>query len=508
MADDHVITGIDTRLVLALYALGTQSFGSGRVAALPRPAVGFTLNGLRFFPPVVAEDLEKAHQFALQVNSRMLPPVGTPEPRFLWDEYEEVLDPTVVLLAERQPSPAEVDRHTAARAFLTPDVLATYNAGKQVVGIARLELGTIKANQPARDSPNFLIWQALLQAATDRLQAAEVDLLVRCEAAQVEAAIATVQSWSAAATAVSWSQHADAFELAKSGSLDGGEFLLTTFSPSDVVDGRGWSAFELRPDRIDDLVSSLGDLATGVGGADDRVLRVTVELTHVMINRSWFDPGVLRSNTWRFADPHRAPVSDGAEQAGGGAVAQGSFPYLVTGLVLARSLRVELAPASEGPLPLIELDYLDQIDFTDPALSIIATDPPEVAINPELPIDPRRQPNLDRQVRFRVAPLGNPAADVALIGATDRARAATFQPVAVTPAIRLGPQATILISPALLEAVQEADFLSPTAPRTSPPPSPTSRTLVGDGEVIVVAYLVEPTGAAPRPDSTLRWPTG
>jgi hypothetical protein len=471
--------GIDTRFVLALYALGTQSFGNGRTAALPRPAVGFALAGLRFFPPAVAEDLERAHQFALQVNSRIVPPSGTAQARLLWDEYEEVLDPTAVRLAERQPTTEETERYDAARAFLTADVLAAYNTGTQALGAARLELGTVKANQPAPDAAGFEVWEARLRAATDRVRAAEVDLLVRCEANRVEAAIATVQGHPAA-TAVSWSRHSDAFELAKSGSLDGGTFLFTTFAPSDVVDGRGWTSFELLPDRIDELLAGLGALAADAGGDDGRVRRMTVALTHVVINRPWFDPGVFRSNAWRFADPQRPPVSDGMD---GGTAAGGSFPYLVTGLVLARSLRVEFGPAPAGqPEPPLELGYLDQIEF-----------------NPGL----RGVPG--RATRFRVAPR--------IAAARDPGAEPAIEAIPVAPAIQVDVDVGRLPA-TLLDEVRATDFPSPDPPSPDPPgdvppaPPPDSTTLVGDDELIVVAYLLEPVGRAPHPDPGLTWPAG
>lgn len=559
--------GIDTRFVLALHALGTESFGNGRVAALPRPAVGFALEALRFFPPRVAEDGEKAHRFALHVNSRIVPPTGTPSGTFLWDEYEEVLDPRAVRLAERLPTAEEQARYEQARAFLGPEVMSAYAAGVQAVGTAKLALGTVRANRPAPGSPEEAAWEAAVEAASDAVKVAETDLLIHCRADQVRAAVTVVENWSAAATAVSWSDRSDDFELAKLSGLDGGEYLLTTFSPSDVVDGRGWAAFELLPDRIDGLVSGLGGLAAGVSAPDARVRRMTVELTHVMVDRPWYEPGVFRSNAWRFADPARPPVSDGKDAPAG------SFPYLVTGLVLARSLTLEVEKPAAGaaPPPPLRLDYLEQFTVLDESGLIPERLIPVPQPDPVDPVDPRvvepvpdfvdrsrfkvidraavleavTQPVAERT--FRVGEVGLDRSAVLENAATlDRAvtldRSAALDRSAVLEAVAFErPQvfgfagrradagrAVVAhdrlieavqvgrghkfdragLSPVLTAAILDRDFVS-ADPITPPPPPPAASvettTLVGADEVIVVAYLLEPVGAAPDPDQTLHW---
>ncbi|MGY1623842.1 hypothetical protein ACI789_16720 [Geodermatophilus sp. SYSU D00965] len=490
---------MDTRVVLALHALGVTGFAAGRTAAVPRPATGFSFEDLRFWPAEEAEDSRRAEAFALLLNSRLRPPFATPEPRLLWDVYGEVLDPARVRLAERTPTPEEQARHDAAKALLTPQVLSTYFSCRQAVGTALVDLATVRASRPDPSTGSEAAWQAQVALAEDRVAAAQVELQLTGRAGEVEAAMAVVDAWPGAATAVSWSEHRQQFELADVGSLDGvSSYFLTRFVPTDVLEGRGWVRFELPGSRIGELIAGLPPEVAAAGGEpaqDADIDRLTVELSYVQVLRPWFDPGVLRSRAWRYADDTSPVVSDG------GTPAAGDFPYLVTGLVLARNLELTAASGTGGGTPPLRLGYLRHgIEMSPPSAL--------PGLRPPVPIP---EPDGPRVVDVSHVVRPDPV-DGGLLVDRDPpvlARRETDLVEVVHPRWRAELRSRRLTElPVRLRTwLADVDFASPdvsTTPTT--PPSPSTRVLVGADEAIVVAYLLEPVGPAPAPDPGLSWP--
>lgn len=101
--------------------------------------------------------------------------------------------------------------------------------------------------------------------------------------------------------------------------------------PADVADA-GWTRVTVHASELAALTAGSASVAAGRPMLDMELL--TVEVARVEVVRTWLDPALLRSRSWRWRDGSRPPLSDGRDPA------SGDLPAYVTGVVLARNLTV------------------------------------------------------------------------------------------------------------------------------------------------------------------------
>ena len=103
-----------------------------------------------------------------------------------------------------------------------------------------------------------------------------------------------------------------------------------TFNSEDEID----SFCQQAPDELKALISAIDDTAAR------KILSLSVEVTRVDVNRSWFDEEIFKKRFWKF--------NDGTVLSEGGTTSKGDFPAYIKGFIACRNLTINYIDNETG----------------------------------------------------------------------------------------------------------------------------------------------------------------
>jgi hypothetical protein len=307
-------------------------------------------------------------QLARLVNQRVVPPVADDDTSIpLWSLVQDIL------CASGKPASLDGSEDDAtyndARKLLYSDdedglprpttAYLTYMQLRdqwfclqQGIGAKKLELGVKAADDPGND---------VLQDVIAKLQRDLSDLELRWEAEgqrnKIEQALEIVSEVNARSPLRQWNKWKDELGLfvdpttgqgSQTDILTQGHFAATAISPAGIDESpSSWTKMALTGADVDNLAAKLPAELTArfnPAGTPLEIESISFEWTTAGIVRPWLDRALFASPAWTFKDPARI-ISDGADPPGG------EWPYIATGILLVRSVKVAFRPPPPQPTP-------------------------------------------------------------------------------------------------------------------------------------------------------------
>lgn len=570
-------TDVAAALMAKLQLLYGQDDGSFLSFVIPGFAV--SPRDLDFRRPVEKsgltpqERLASAADFARLAN--LVPAVSsqwTTDGRLLWSEYEAVLRDAQVAQSDR--TPAEEAELQKARDLLYQQRTVTDESGTHQVLDDSPKLKAYRTYQTAylqkkqqydslklsaassTDPAVVQAWQSAEPLYAADLRAALADWVAKGAREEVEEAFADIERITGRNAQVTWSAWRQLLDQSVLTDLNNGDFHDTGLWPSEFflpAANAQWTTVNLNGQEAEQLSAQLRATTPGLPAPDGvqapelAIQELTVEVLRAEFLRTWFNPGVFTSRSWRWPDG-RDPLSDGQSTP------HGSLTAYAQGVIFARNLEITLqpdAPANQvvqkqletgrpillGPL---RLEAVPAAGSPDRVVRLRSTpvplDSPASPASPGSPGTPGRlQPQLrvllDRrapQVAAPAAPAGKPVpvvidhrrlvdavsptavspAAVTTVGGPLAPRLAprtevlapvtpTMRPVPVTDGPM--PTPTLIRNPKLLEQIRRP-LPVPNPPTTPPPPQPKD-----PGGLQIVAFICRRVPSSPKPDPAAKW---
>lgn len=448
------MAAIDATVVLGLAGKMSEVFaGTGTYQAFPLAPVGLKADSLR---AMIAEPLGSgatAHaQFSLLVNEIPDGPLWQPDGPRLWDVYGEILTRAELLEASRTPQ--QQAAHDKAFGFLytrvdgggapvpSPAVVA-YERYRDAYLAASMEYNNRKGEAELSSDPAVKrAWSADEPKLKSTVEAADAGWSKAGNRAAVEKARRVINDLGSSSPQAVWAGFLRLFdpttpEIYFRTSLEGLQYLPTTYIPTDVADV-AWPRITVTADQLHRYADRAPvELRDRLGGSADAGIEVvSFEYSYLTVSRPWFAPQLFLSRAWRFPDPGRR-LSDG------GSPPSGECTAYVTGLVLARNISVQRRVPEGEAKPAIALGFLPVSRLADMRARVRI--PP--GTGPAVIRDHREPVVLDDPQAWRAARVHRPTpAAMASIAATTPARPSFTvpsrrgSPIEVRPAPQEMPQ--------------------------------------------------------------------
>lgn len=363
------MAGIDATVVLGLAGkMGEVFADTGAYQAFPLAPLGLKADSLR---AMIAEPLgagATAHaQFSLLVNEIPDGPLWQPDGPRLWDLYGEILTRAELLEASRTAQ--QQAAYDKAFDFLytrgdgqglpvpSPAVVA-YERYRDAYLAATMEYNNRKGEAELSSDPAVKkAWSADEPRLKSTVDAAAAGWSKAGNKAAVEEARRVINDLGSSSPQAVWAGFLKLFdpttpEIYFRTSLEGLQYLPTTYLPTDVADV-AWPRITVTADELRQYADRApAPLRDRLGGsADAGIEMVSFEYSYVTVSRQWFAPQLFRSRAWRFREAGRM-LSDG------GAPPSGECTAYVTGLVLARNISVQRRMPDSGARPAVTLGFL------------------------------------------------------------------------------------------------------------------------------------------------------
>ncbi len=469
--------------------------------------------------PKTAQDFAAAGDFARMVNFIPRDMVATIEGGWtLWEIYADVLSRAVV--GTGLTDPAEEEEYRGALQILQRDTAdglrqesekyRVYRQYRDAWFVAQEDYRAKRLTGETSNDPSIQQqWRDQEPILRAHITAVEGDWRTAGYRDEIEAALAIVQSVSAANPALRWRDWQAAFNP----DLDliteaGGQFAPTGYSPVNLQDSTAWSRFEISSTEITALVAEAPEeLRRALHDDPDPIDQVAFDYRSVALTRPWFSEAALTSRIWRMP-VGEDPLSDGANTA------SGQCPAYVVALVLMRGLEVHRPSGdSQGgglsfDLPLRYLtprllphpdDEIGKWKARTKTLQEFELDPNPVAAQPDLV--KAFTPVTAREFRTTVT---QPAVDRGLIN-TDAVRATR---IALPPRVwapRFGNHIEILRRvPIWLDRVVGREPAGAGQP-ADPPPDDQTPPATSTSDITILAFICKRLPKTPDPLPNMQW---
>lgn len=277
------------------------------------------------------------------------------------------------------------------------------------------------------------------------------------------------------------------------------EFFPCGFSPSNVLDSPVWATLTLTENEVEGLAKAAPPEIRRLLATDHIDLDIeslSLEISSVVITRSWFAPEVFKARFWKFYDASKV-LSNGQIPA------SGDCPAYAVAAVFARNLAIKLKPQSPRNQQAMTLLK------ASPALSFATF---KLAASPTTP--PPGQAFMLMSARPGPAPvmMSKPVATPMAVRAARMAppaRSGRFAGTVVDDERARRPPGAAERSGIAVHRMRGKGFTTlPASPVTLPPPPPpppqTQTPFVKD-EVWILGVICKRLPLCPNPDPALKW---
>jgi hypothetical protein len=458
----------DAKVMLSFPLLAPLSFTEAELAGLSAPQT--------------PADFTVAADFARAVNFLPRDMVASSTERMLWNVFADVLARAEVAAAESQagdtPAASSLLYDLAQDGTRTEsEAFKRYRQYRDAWFVARENYASHKlTGELSEDAEVRRRW---LEVEEPELRAAQDTAMTDWDTlgnrVEIEVAIQAEREAALRSPRLRWAEWSHGFnpDTDMVTETNGGQYAPTGLSPRDFMTEGEWLFFELSSGEMAALVTEASEqFKTVLGGnTGSRFERVSFEYRSVAINRPWFRPDVLTSQTWRTSDPELM-LSDGADPPAG------VCPAYATAVVFMRNLKVvERGGDTEHP-------------FTDLRFTL---NPNVFTTRRDLRVDPVR---VIRPAAVAVEATPTTAANALNTRAFLRVRNNSFAVSAQNVAAIRRPMA--------LEAARGIR-LDPEAIGMSPPPPPPPPAPARADEISILAFICKRLPKAPDPAPTLHW---
>lgn len=478
---------------LALISKAKKVFGSdGTFLSFPVMPLAYTKEELDFFSQETADELRQSnknlHAFSTLVNLIPNDEAWLPtETRFLWEEYEYVLNQGVCASSTRTPE--EEVAFKEAKAYLkTPGGITDsqqvqlYKLHKDAHIMVEQEFMEARSTgETTEDETEKKQWLEVDKPAfIAKLEELENKWVLEGYKNQVEIAQSKLEILGAKSPILTWTDWKAQFnpDIESRTEIDSSqEFFPSSFNPSNALEEDAWKPFKLSEAEVKALVKEAPEELQKRFSTTDKessIKTITLEFSSAVINRSWFDSEVFRSRFWRLSDATKI-ISDGASPP------SGDCPAYVTAIVFARKVAVELKQTQPSPPQLTNLRFNYML----------------------------KNQNMLKQIHPSVLKQAQPLSSNNI----KMMRMQTVKP------LKTKDQNTVLSRPSTIHIPSEikrekAALLSlkastftrlPTKPIRKPAPRPTNPRSVEDKNIYIFAFICKPLSKCPNPDLTLQW---
>lgn len=510
---------MDSIAQLALISKAKKVFANeGTFLSFPVTPLAYKKEDFEFFSQETAEDLiqskENLHAFSTLVNLIPSDEAWLPtETRFLWDEYENILDQGICATSTR--TPAEEKAFQEAKAYLkvpgeggimqdSPQV-QVYKQYKDAYIITEQEFMEARSTgEAANDVAEKKKWREIDEPAfRARLQELENQWVLEGNKNEVEIAQSKLVLLGAKSPILTWAEWQAQFNPdlnSETGISDLSRVFPTSIAPSNALEEGAWKSFSLSEAEVNLLVNEAPEELRrrfSASGKASSIKSMALEFSSAAINRSWFDSELFRSRFWKLSDTAKV-ISDG------GRPPSGQCPSYVTAIVFARKVVVEQKQATptkpKQTVPTdLRFNYVvknqKMIRRINPAI-LKAVQPQMIkkqSIKPQVKI---RKPLPAQTIKMKNQNL------VASKSATIRMAA---QPTTGRVMMKPGTAARPIDHRLVMNPKVPTFIRLPTKPVKKPVPPPPRPQSVLDKNIYILAFICKPLPKCPDPDPTLQW---
>jgi hypothetical protein len=513
---------MDAAIQLALMSKARKVFGSeGTFLSFPLSPLPYSRRQLDFLAQqdaaALRDSLHYLEEFSTLVNLLPGGEAWVPdEPRFLWDEYAQLLRDADLAASSR--SPEEEAAYRRALDYLREAAadgrwqdsapVQAYRRCKDAWLLAQQGYLAAKGTADASDDADEQRqWRDRDEPARRaELDALQLKWIVEGHKNEVEAAQGQVTSLGARSPQLTWEEWRSHFnrdiDALADTSLTGSSYFPSFYAPANALDEGAWQPFKLSGNEVQALLREAGAAQRQQFAADDAapVKALSFEFSTAAIMRPWFAPAALRARFWRFADAGRM-LSDGATPPAG------SCPAYVTAVVFARKVAVEAADAGGAPPRLFDGFRFDAALRQRLRAGAVTPPPPLVAGRP----GPRVATPLRVATPVLAAgPLATPAPGAVQMLRASAVLRTVAQPAHAALAARSLAGGPAMAAGAALAAGRAAAGAAPAAvapaavvPAAAPPPSPPQP--AADPAIYILAFICKSVPKCPDPDPALQW---
>ncbi len=276
------------------------------------------------------------------------------------------------------------------------------------------------------------------------------------------------------------------------------EFFPCGFAPSNALDSPTWTTFTLTEHEVEGLAQAASPEIRALLATDQVDLDIeslSLEISSVVITRSWFAPDLFNARFWKFYDGTKV-LSNGQTPP------SGDCPAYAVALVFARNLAIKLRPQSaRNQQAMTLLKASPAVSFATFKLTASSAAPPDgqaVMLKSAMPA-----PTPMLKMKPVAAP--PPVRMARMASAGQSARVARMDMDAEPAQRRPGAADRSGIALQRMQGKTFTTLPTPVVMPPPPPPPPQVQTPFEKDEVWILGVICKRLPLCPNPDPTLQW---